>query len=165
MQRVPVENRVVTQPFIAGGCLIKKDDRFLLVQEGVAEKGSWNHPAGWIDLYENIIDGAKREAEEETGLKVKIVGFLGAYSLIKRSPRTGRTVHAVKFIFAAEPLTENIILDPEEIMDARWFTLEEIKKLKADGVLRDHDIIDAVQHYLDGKIFDPVPISYYREQL
>ncbi len=161
MNPIPIENRIQTQPFVVGGCIIKKDNKFLLVQEAVMEKGTWNHPAGWIDLYENIVDGAQREAEEETGLKIKMVGFLGVYALLKKSQRTGKVIHAVKFIFAAEPLTEEIKLDQKEIMAAKWFTIDEIKKLKADGLLRDHDITNEVNDYLEGKVF---PIEVVNKQ-
>ncbi len=165
MKPIPIENRIITQPFVVGGCIIKKDNKFLLVQEAVVDKGSWNHPAGWIDLYEKIIDGAKREAEEETELKIKIIGLLGVYSLIKKSKRTGNIHHPIKFIFAAEPITENFNFNPEEIMDARWFTIDEIKKLKEQGILRDHDIINEVQDYIDKKIFSLEIVDKNFEQI
>jgi ADP-ribose pyrophosphatase YjhB (NUDIX family) len=165
MKPIPVQNRVTTQPFVVGGCIIRKDDKFLLVQEAVVDRGSWNHPAGWIDLYEKIVDGAKREAQEETGLEIKIIGFLGAYSLIKKSKRTGNIHHPIKFIFAAEPITEEFKFDPKEIMDAKWFTIDDIKELKEQGVLRDHDIINEVQDYIDGKIFPLEIVDKNYEQI
>jgi len=155
MKPIPIKKRCITQPFVAVGCIIKKENKYLLVQEAVAERGKWNQPAGWLDFGEKLIDGAKREAEEETGLKIKIIGLLGAYSLIKTENKNIKTPvglrHVVKFIFAAKPLTDQIKFDPEELLAAQWFTLKEIKKL--GNLLRDHDIIQEIKDYESKKIY------------
>lgn len=50
------------------GVVVEKDGKYLLVQEAKAScRGKWNLPAGHLDPGETIIDGAKREAKEETG--------------------------------------------------------------------------------------------------
>ena len=145
---LPIEERCRTQPFVVVGCLIEKDGKFLLVQEGLgSQKGLWNQPAGWLDLGEPMAAGAKREAEEETGLRLELTGFLSVYSLLR--PREGKTNHCIKFIFTAKPLSENITLDHEEILDARWLNLQEIIDL--DATLRDKDIIQEIKDYQAGK--------------
>lgn len=39
---------------------------------------------GWLELREEIVAGAKRETEEETGMEIDISGLLGVYTLIKQ---------------------------------------------------------------------------------
>jgi 8-oxo-dGTP pyrophosphatase MutT (NUDIX family) len=146
---IPVKNKIFTQPFVVVGCLIEKDGKFLLVQEGKVEKGKWNQPAGWLDLNEDIISGAKREAWEETGLDLEITGFLGIYSSFKILD--GQTINSVKLVFAAKPLSDKLNYPQDEILDARWFTFEEIKQMR--DKLRSQQIILVIEDYLKGKIY------------
>ena len=155
----PFIKRVYTQPFIVVGCIVKNGDKFLLVQEAQVDRGKWNQPAGWLDLGEKITDGARRETEEETGLKVKILGLIGTYTIIKR--RNNNLLHAVKIIFAAKPLTSKIKFDKNEVLDAKWFTLAEIKAMK--NQLRDADIIKEIENYLAGQIYPLEITSHFKK--
>ncbi|MDR0465956.1 MAG: NUDIX hydrolase [Deltaproteobacteria bacterium] len=57
-------------------------------------------PGGFVDVGESVEEAAVREAREETGLDVELVGLLGVYSRPDRDPR-GHTV-AVVFIGRAK---------------------------------------------------------------
>lgn len=157
---IPITKKTFSQPFAVVGLIIEKDNKFLLVQEAFTEPGSWSQPAGWVDLKEDILDAAKREGKEETGLDVELTGLLGIYSFTKIEKNIPR--HPVKFIFTAKVVSGDIKFDKNEIMDAQWFSLDQIKAIKND--LRDLDIIDEIQDYLDNKIY-PLeivkPIYYY----
>lgn len=60
---------------IVGG-VIKKDDKYLLVQEAKKRcRGKWNIPAGHLDTNESIFEGAKREVFEECGYNVELTGI------------------------------------------------------------------------------------------
>jgi len=146
---IPIKERIFSQPFVVVGMIIEKDGKFLLVQEARKERGKWNQPAGWLDMKEDIIKGAIREATEETGLKMDVLGFLGVYPLLKNNG--GILKNAIKFIFAAKALSDEIKFDKDELLDAKWFTLEEIKALGDN--LRDADIIYEVEDFLAGKIY------------
>lgn len=62
---------------IVGG-VIKKDNKYLLVQEAQEKcRGKWNIPTGHLDPNESVFDGAKREIYEETGCTAEIINIMG----------------------------------------------------------------------------------------
>jgi len=148
-ETIPVKNKILTQPFVIVGVIIEKDGKFLLVQEKIVDKGTWNQPAGWLDLGEDIIAGAKREAEEESGIEIEITGLLGVWNYSNKPRAIGKIEHAVKFIFTAKPLSDKLKIQESEIMDAKWFTFDEIKQMKDQ--LRSMTIIEEIEDFLAGK--------------
>jgi len=113
--------RRITQPFIIVGCLIEKDGKFLLINQN----GRWNHPCGWLEIEESLIEGAKREAEEETGMEVEVKKLIGIYTLIKHKEE--KILHAVKFIFKAQLTGKE--MRHQDNLNYDWFTLEQIKTM------------------------------------
>ena len=116
---------------IAGG-IIKKDNKFLLVQEN-KEKciGQWNVPAGKLEENETLIECAKREIYEETGCEVEITGLLEIINEVLEG------VNVIVFLFDTKLINENIKVDEKEISNVKWFSYEDIlnmrKELRADG--------------------------------
>ncbi|MBI5681988.1 MAG: NUDIX hydrolase [Deltaproteobacteria bacterium] len=58
----------------------------------------WAMPGGFVDYGESLEHAAKREAEEETSLKVKLICQLHTYSDPKRDLR----FHTISTVFVAE---------------------------------------------------------------
>lgn len=117
---------------IVGG-IIRKENKILLVQEA-KEKcyGQWNFPAGHLDDGETIFEGAIREVFEETGCKLKLTKMLPIISSKERN--------IVRITFLTELLEENIQFDPSEILDAKWWEIEEIKNMPKEN-LRGHKMM------------------------
>jgi len=121
---------------IASGVVIKKDDKYLLVQENKEKvRGLWNLPAGKVEEGTTIAENAVKEAKEETGYDVKIVKEIGIFH------KDGEK--AVKHAFEAEIVGGELNFPKEEIMNARWFTLEEIKKMR--NKLRNSWVLGAIE--------------------
>ena len=141
--------RVFTQTFGVVGAIIEKGGKILLVRETKpAVKGMWNHPAGWLEVGENPIEGAKREVKEETGFDFNPEKVLGIYSLA--GLEGGVTHHSMKIIFIGKISEEQGKFLENEISETKWFSPEEIEAM--DGkTLRDLDIKIMVKDYFAGK--------------
>lgn len=78
------------------------DGKIILIQrKNDPSKGEWALPGGMVEENETIEEAGVREAEEETGVKIKIKKLIGVYSNPDRDPR-GRVVSVC---FLAEPLS------------------------------------------------------------
>ncbi len=121
------------------GCILQKDGKYLLVQEKRPDVyGKWNLPAGHVDPGEAIIDAAVREVREETGLTV----VAGKEVFSESLPERGREFH----IFTAQITSGTLSVQPEEILDAQWFSLDEIYQLQKDDQLRSEWMVKAIEN-------------------
>lgn len=125
---------------------IKENDKFLIVQEGIPKAyGLWNLPGGHLDEGEDLIEGAKREAKEETGIEVEITGILSIQRNIKSN------TNIVRVVFNAKPVSGNIQFDKSEILDVRWVSIEEVEKLSVN-TLRESDLfLDNIEDIKNNK--------------
>lgn len=111
-------------PIIVGG-VVEKDGKYLLVQEAQEKcRGKWNIPAGHLDPNETIFDAAKREVKEECGFDVELTG------VCQIGNRKLENDVFVSVIFSTKIIGGDIKFDPNEILDAKWFTYEEISTMK-----------------------------------
>ena len=114
---------------VVSACLIKNDNKYLLVQEAQPKAyGLWNLPAGHVDKGEEIRDAAIREAKEETGYDIQLIKEI---TILHEE-----TTNAVKHIFSAEIIGGEISINPDEILDVKWLTFEEIEAINDDGKIR-----------------------------
>lgn len=114
-------------------CTSGESTKILLVQRKYDPfQGLWALPGGFLEDEEPLEDGAKRELEEETGLKVDTLEQLRAYGTPGRDPR-GRTV-SVGF-WTVIP-SEEMVKGNDDAALAEW---HDIKNLP--GLAFDHDLI------------------------
>ena len=132
---------------VAGG-IVEKDNKYLLVQETKDScKGMWSIPAGGVEDAENIFEGAKREIFEETGCHVEITGLLEIVN------KTSVNKDYVCFIFDTKLIDDNIVIDGKEISDVKWFTYEELLKMK-DLLREEGFFLKAINNKMDNKIYE-----------
>jgi NADH pyrophosphatase NudC (nudix superfamily) len=100
--------------------------------------GLWNWPAGRVDVGETIEEGAVREAKEESGFDVKLIRKLDIFQ--------NDVNDSARHAFEAEIIGGELYVDTEELLDVKWFTLDEIlaikNKLRSDWVLGSIEIIE-----------------------
>lgn len=111
--------------------LVRRDDRFLLVEE-TDHGGGWYVPAGRVEPGETLTGAALREVREEAGIDVRLTGvYRCEHTAFDEGVR-------VRVIFAAEPAddTPPKSVPDEHTLRADWFTPEEAGslRLRADEV-------------------------------
>jgi 8-oxo-dGTP diphosphatase len=123
-------------PFTYGGFTITAGDRSItspeikLPEPGIVLIERKNPPAGWalpggfVDIGEDPVDAAIREAKEETGLDITSLSLMGVYGNPKRDPRG----HTVSIVYRAAALgwpkgqddaKEAIVVNPLKLGDIR----------------------------------------------
>ncbi|AIZ44376.1 DNA mismatch repair protein MutT [Deinococcus radiopugnans] len=122
----------------AGVVVLNAAGDILLVRERgtagqMAKAGLWHIPSGTVEDGENPQDTAVREAFEETGLRVRLTRFVGAY--LGRFP-DGALV--LRHVWLAEPLPGQTLRPTfaEEIAEARYVGRAEFDALYAAGKIR-----------------------------
>ncbi len=109
---------------------ILDDDRFLLVQEGKEHcYRQWGLPGGRVEPGEPLLDAAVREVYEETGLSVRAVGMTRVVRYISQLG-----FHCVRFNFVAEVESGALVVNGEEILDARWLTFDEFDAVPDESI-------------------------------
>jgi NADH pyrophosphatase NudC (nudix superfamily) len=132
-------DKKLAQTFMVAGVVVKKDGKFLLIQENRPHNPkvheTWNLPAGKVDEGDSLESAAIREAKEESGFDVEIIRKVGTYQENVSVP--------VKHAFEAKIIGGEINFPKDEILDARWFTLEEVRAMK--DKLRDEWVLQAIE--------------------
>ena len=104
---------------------ILNGERLALIRKPQFEPGVWRPPGGGIKAGEDFEAGVRREALEETGLRIELQRYLVAAEaqfLYEPHDVPWRT-----HVFLATTADAEIApLDREEIAAARWGTLEEL---------------------------------------
>ncbi|MBC8223515.1 NUDIX hydrolase [Candidatus Bathyarchaeota archaeon] len=108
------------KPMVGVGVLIQKDDRYLLIKRAAEpDAGLWSVPGGMVELGERAKEAAKREALEETGLEVEIVGVLGVVDKIVEGDGKRIKFHFVIVDYLANPVGGSLEAS-SDALDARW---------------------------------------------
>ncbi|CAN7321142.1 NUDIX domain-containing protein [Neorhizobium sp. LjRoot104] len=107
-------------PGVGAGLVILRDDgKVLLCRRLKApEAGFWNIVGGKVDPMEPSSEAARREAEEETGLKIGKIDFLCVAEEIIETDRQ----HWVSLIYMTRDFTgEPSLTEPDKLSDIGWF--------------------------------------------
>jgi len=122
--RAPVFSRPT--PLVGGGAaIIDLQGRILLIQR--ADSAKWAMPGGALEVGETPVEGASREALEETGVHCRPVALVGVFD--SRLCGTPTRHHMYHISFLCEPLP-GVEQEPpchaHEVLDMRWFAEDEL---------------------------------------
>jgi NAD+ diphosphatase len=110
--------------------VVRSSRGFLLGRQSSWVPGMYSALAGFMEPGETIEEAARREVEEESGIRV------GAVSYVASQPWPFPSSLMIGLI--GEALNEDIRIDARELEDARWFTADELDAMRegvhADGL-------------------------------
>ena len=129
------------RPAVTADCIVitkEENAKVLLIQRGDEPyKGTWAFPGGFMNMDETTEQCAIRELEEETGLKVKDVHQIGAYSKVDRDPR-GRTITVAYLAIIDKPIS---VVGQDDAAKAEWWPISALPQLAFD---HDEIMADAI---------------------
>ena len=132
-------------PQLAVSAAIFRDDKVLLVRRARSPgRGFYSLPGGRVEFGESLQAALHREVNEETGLGIEIVGFVGWREVL---PTAGAGGHYLIMSFAARWLASEPVLNDEHD-DFKWRSPDGLGDLKLTGGL--DEAIAAAQRLIQG---------------
>lgn len=123
----------------------------MLIRRGLEPfAGRWALPGGFVHLDETLEEAARRELEEETGLRKVYLEQLFTFGALDRDPR--ERVVTVAY-YALVKLSDHKIRAATDAADAAWFSLGDLPDLAFDHA----HILEVALERLKGKVrYQPI---------
>jgi 8-oxo-dGTP diphosphatase len=132
-----------SHPQLAVSAAIFRDDRVLLVRRARSPaRGFYSFPGGRVEFGETLHAALHREVDEETALKIDIIGLAGWREVVPEASGGG---HYLIMSFAARWAAGEPVLN-DELDDFLWLEPGTLGDLKLTGGLR--EVIQAAQRLL-----------------
>jgi 8-oxo-dGTP diphosphatase len=114
-------------PLLAADAVILYAGGLVLIRrDNPPFEGCYALPGGFVEVGESVEEAAKREAKEETGLEIELLGLVGIYSDPGRDPRG----HVVSVAYLAEGRGE--MRAGSDARSAAVFSLDDLPSLAFD---------------------------------
>ena len=104
------------------------DDRALLARNAMWPERRVSVLAGFVEAGESAEEAVAREVQEETGITVDAVTYLGS--------QPWPMPQSLMLGFRAAATTTQIMVDADEIAEAHWYSRDELREAIASGNLR-----------------------------
>ena len=145
--------------------LDENDLQVMLIQRALEPfERQWALPGGFVQLDETLDEAARRELQEETGLKNIFLEQLYTYSMVDRDPRE-RVITAA--YFALVNLEGHTVRASTDARNAAWFSCNDLPALAFDH----EEILSDALERLRGKVryqpigFELLPKKFALRQL
>jgi 8-oxo-dGTP diphosphatase len=145
--------------------LNEQELKVMLIQRALAPfEGKWALPGGFVRLTETLDEAARRELEEETGLRNIFLEQLYTFGAVDRDPR--ERVVSVAY-YALVNLRDHNVHAASDASAAAWFGVHDVPSLAFDHA----DILQTALERLRGKLryqpigFELLPKKFTLSQL
>jgi 8-oxo-dGTP diphosphatase len=123
-----------SHPQLAVSAVIFRDDRILLVRRARSPgQGFYSLPGGRVEFGESLHAALHREVDEETGLKIEIVGLAGWREVL---PGTTGRGHYLIMSFASRWVAGEPVLNDEHD-DFKWLAPDGLSDLQVTAGLQE----------------------------
>lgn len=95
--------------------------RCLLARHRGAAEGAYSTLAGFVEIGESFEDAVRRELDEEAGVRVASVSYQASQAWPFPS--------GIMVGFRAVALTDEVDVDHDELIEARWFSRDDVRAL------------------------------------
>ncbi|MDX7999644.1 NUDIX hydrolase [Xenorhabdus sp. Reich] len=133
-------------PHVTVACIVHAENKFLVVEELIDGKYLWNQPAGHLEANETLLEAAKRELWEETGISAQPQAFLKLHQWIAPD---GTPFIRFLFLIEIEKIPETSPQD-SDIHCCHWLSAE---KILNSPQLRSPLVAESVRCYLEHKAY------------
>jgi len=139
--------------------LDEEDLQVMLIQRDLQPfEGQWALPGGFVRVEETLEEAARRELEEETGLKDIYLEQLYTFGEVDRDPR--ERVVTVAY-YALVNLEGHDVHASTDARNAAWFSVNDLPELAFDH----RKILDAAHERLRGKVrYQPIGFELLPEK-
>jgi len=121
-----------SHPQLAVSAAIFRDGKILLVRRARSPaKGFYSLPGGRVEFGESLRAALHREVDEETALKIEIIGLAGWHEVL---PGTSGSGHYLIMSFAARWTSGEPVLN-DELDDFKWLAPDPLGDLNLTGGL------------------------------
>jgi 8-oxo-dGTP diphosphatase len=116
------------RPIVGVGGVVIADGRTLLIRRGHPPlEGEWSIPGGMLDVGETLIEGVRRELQEETGLKVRVMDLIEVFERIFLDAEGRPKFHFVILDYLCEAKDRNARAG-SDVTDIAWAEEAELAK-------------------------------------
>ncbi|MFZ7174584.1 NUDIX domain-containing protein [[Pasteurella] aerogenes] len=140
------------KPNVTLACVVHCKGKFLFVEEFEHGKMTLNQPAGHLEQGESLLEGAKRELFEETGIVASMQKLIKVYQW--HAPRT--QTDFLRFTFALD-LEDWVEIKPQDadIAGGCWLSVAEFEQYIAQEgqAARSPLVLQSVRDYLQGNFY------------
>ncbi len=128
------------KPHVTVACVVQAQGKFLVVEETINGKATWNQPAGHLEADETLIEAATRELYEETGICAQPQTFIRMHQWIAPDKTP-----FLRFLFSID-LDEQLPTTPYDSDIDRCLWLDPQQIVNADN-LRSPLVAESIRCY------------------
>jgi phosphatase NudJ len=128
------------KPHVTVACVVQAQGKFLVVEETINGKATWNQPAGHLEADETLVEAATRELYEETGISAQPQTFIRMHQWIAPD-----NTPFLRFLFAID-LEEQLPTSPHDSDIDRCLWLDPQQIVNAEN-LRSPLVAESIRCY------------------